>query len=175
MLKIISLLIVVCFAGTSMAQTTYQERLKNGTNNLRLLLGSSQGTSDVGLDYERRMDFVGLGVFLFFSEKRDATSTLPAKLEQSVLGITTPVHLIDQSNFDIYIAPGLTAFMSKDVPPDLKDVTSFGPVLKIGAMYHFPHYANWSLGLDFMTITNWFEKKVEASQSYANLGIGYIF
>lgn len=181
MLKIWTLLTILCLAGSSYGQTTFEERLKLGADNLRIFVGSSQGSTNVGLDYERRTGFTGLGAFLIHSAKRDVTTSNTGKPEQFGLGITTPVHLIDRSNFDIYIAPAITVLMTNDVvsdpaaPTEKEDITTFGPALKIGTMYHLPQDSRWSVGFDFLTITNWFSDKVEGSQSYANFAVGYAF
>jgi hypothetical protein len=180
MLKIWTLLAILCLAGSSYGQTTFEERLKNGADNVRLFLGSSQGATNVGIDYERRTDATGLGAFIIHSKKRDGTTNVPGKPEQFGLGITTPIHLIDRSNFDVYIAPAITVLMTNDVVsdpanPEKEDITTFGPALKIGTMYHIPQNSRWSVGFDFLTITNWFSDKVEGSESYANFAVGYAF
>jgi hypothetical protein len=172
MFKMLSIISVLVFASVSYGQN-FKERWDSGNDTFRLLLGSSAAATNVGIDYERRMGASGLGAFLHQSKKRDVTTTLTGKPEQWALGVTTPIHLTDRSNFDVYLAPGLTVLQTKDVKPDNKDITSFGPTLKIGTMYYFNN--QWSAGLDFMTLTNYFSDQVAGSESYANLALGYTF
>lgn len=183
MRKLLSFFAVLSFVGAANAQSTFTDRLKDGSDTVRLLVGSSQGSTNIGLDYERRMGPVGVGAFLLQTAKR-TVSTSPGTYNPAVLsrpetwtlGVTTPLHLVDRSNFDLYIAPGLTVMAAKDVVStagDLKDVTSFGPALKIGTLYYFNN--NWSAGLDFMTLTNWFSDRVPGQESYANFALGYSF
>jgi opacity protein-like surface antigen len=183
MRKLVSIFAVLSFVSAAHAESTFTERLKEGSDTVRLLLGSSQGSTNVGLDYERRAGAGGLGVFLLQTSKRTVASVpvgvvsaVNSRPETWTLGFTTPLHLVDKSNFDLYIAPGLTVMSAKDITTtagDTKDVVSFGPALKIGTMYYFTN--NWSAGLDFMTLTNWFSDRVSGQESYANFALGYTF
>jgi opacity protein-like surface antigen len=180
MRKLLSVLAALSFVSVANAQTTFTDRLKDGSDTVRLLMGASQGSSNFGLDYERRAGPIGLGAFLLKTSKRtvDPTATGLAVLsrpETYVLGLNAPLHLVDRSNFDIYLAPGLSVASVTDVDfgTEKKNVVTFGPTLKIGAMYYVSNSV--SVGLDYMTVTNWFSDRVAGQQDYANLAVGYTF
>ncbi|MBC7370076.1 MAG: hypothetical protein H7326_00835 [Bdellovibrionaceae bacterium] len=180
MKKLFAMLAAVSFVATAHAQSeSYTQRLKDGSDTVRLLLGSSQGSSNVGVDYERRAGLSGLGAFILQTGKRSTSTVMVnARPETWTLGLTAPLHLVDHSNFDVYIAPALTILGARDVSINAttgenKDVVTVGPALKIGTMYYVN--SKWSVGLDFMTLTNWFSDRVSGQQDYANVGIGYTF
>ena len=180
MKKLLTLIAAVSFVSAAQAQSeSYTQRLKDGSDTVRLLLGSSQGSANVGIDYERRAGTSGLGVFVLQTAKRSTVTTMVnARPETWTLGFAAPLHMVDHSNFDVYIAPALTILGVRDVninstTGENKDVVTMGPALKIGTMYYVSN--KWSIGLDFMTLTNWFSDRVAGQQEYANLGIGYTF
>lgn len=181
MKKLISIFAVLSFVSAAHAQS-FTDRLKDGTDTVRLLLGSSQGSTNVGIDYERRNGGTALGAFLLQTAKRTVDNTANPLLttlsrpETWNLGFTAPMHLVDHSNFDLYVAPAVALIGVRDVPQgggNNKDVVTFGPALKIGAMCYLHNH--WSVGLDFLTLTNWFNDRVAGQQEYANLGLGYTF
>lgn len=183
MKKLLSIIAAFSMVSVANAQdSNLGTRLENGSSTLRLLLGGNQASSVVGLDYERRADRMGVGAFLLKTSKRTVAASdkgfvaVDDRPESYVLGLTAPLHLVDKSNFDIYIAPGITVGSYTDVAhsaTENKNVVTFGPALKIGTMYYINEM--WSVGADFMTVTNWTSDRVSGQLEYANLAVGYTF
>ncbi|WP_374031771.1 hypothetical protein [Bdellovibrio bacteriovorus] len=54
---------------STLAQAQTAEDIKNGTNNVKLLMGSTQAAVNFGVEYERRTGTFGLGAMLMHSTK----------------------------------------------------------------------------------------------------------
>jgi hypothetical protein len=163
-------LVITLISSASLA-ATLAENWREGTSTARGLLGSSRGSMNAGVDYERRMGNVGVGGYFIYSDENDDT----AKAEQMFLGAQAVIHVIDRTEFDLYAAPGVTAVMHDKAPgvAGSDDETTFGPSLRLGAIYYFNQ--NWGLGFDWLTATNWFNDEVGQQEELANLAVAYTY
>lgn len=163
---------VTLIASASWAQNM-ADSWRNGTNTFRFLGSASQGSTNLGLDYERRMGAAGLGVYVIHADENDDANVLSA--EKTFLGLQAPIHLIDQSPWDLYIAPGVAAIMYEDAPTGGtgEDETTVNASLRIGSAWYFNN--TWALGLDWLHTTNWFSKDVAAHEEMTNITVSYTY
>lgn len=170
--------IMVVIAGlllTAGVNAQTKEDIKEGSNSVRAMVGSSQATTSFGLDYERRAGTFGLGGKVLHSTKNDKVG----KFESTTFGAQVISHLYDRSDLDVYIGAGLALSNIKDAvnPYDTtalpSDETLFGPTMTVGVLYTLN--ANWAVGLEYYTIYNGFSEKVAESYDFSNLVIGYNF
>lgn len=154
---------------STLAQAQTAEDIKNGTNNVKLMLGSTQAAVNFGVEYERRTGTFGLGAMLMHSTKNSDAN----KPESTTLGAFVASHLYDQNDLDLYIAPGM-AFTNMDaISTSGDDETLFGPTLNLGATYTIN--PNWGVGFEYLTIYNWFSDKTADHYNFANAVLSYNF
>lgn len=176
-MKLMTLITALLFATAAQAQTwaerteSWKETWQSGSDTVRILTGAHADAGHIGLDYEHRMGPAGLGVSLYQTAKsihldRPAVTTL---------ALTTPVHLMDRTAFDIYLAPGINFSNFKDVDIDAdgskSDKATYGFMLKTGIMYHYNKMI--SFGLDYSEIHNLNERKAPDEISVTSFGLGY--
>ena len=139
------------------------------SNNVRGILGFSQGALTFGADYERRLDSVfGVGgYFQFSSEQKDA-----GKNQTMSFGALAPLHLLDDSRFDVFMAPGLGITMVKGLY-GINDETMIGPMMKSDLQYKFT--PTLRAGLEYVYLANWFSTKLPSFYSYTNAIMTFIF
>ena len=140
------------------------------TNNVRGILGFSQGALTFGADYERRLDSV-LGVggyFQFSSEQKDNVS----KNQTISFGALAPLHLLDDARFDVFMAPGVGITMVKGLY-GANDETMIGPMMKTDLQYKFTPGVR--AGLEYVYLANWFSTKLPASYRFTNAVVTFIF
>lgn len=152
----------------------FKSNWREGTSTVRGLFGFNRGELDFGVDYERRMGVMGLGGFVLMSGENDGVA--PQKPAQLVVGVNTPLHLIDRSPFDVYIAPGITYVRNDDVDavgatPAVEGEDSFGPSMRLGMIYTINE--TWGVGLDFVRATNWSNEDAASDYDFANLAVSY--
>lgn len=157
------------------AQAQTKEDIKNGGNNVKLMVGSAQATTSFGIDYERRTGSFGMGAKVLHSTKNEEVG----KFESTTFGGQVLSHLYDQSDLDVYVGAGLAVTNIKDAvnPADTaaepSDETLFGPTLTIGVLYTIND--KWAAGLEYYTIYNGFSEKVAESYNFSNLVVSYNF
>lgn len=173
MKKILILVAGVMLAFGAQAQT--KEDIKNGDNNLKLLVGSAQATTAFGLDYERRTGSFGLGAKVLHSTKNEEVG----KFESTTIDVHALSHLYDQNDMDIYVGAGLAVTNMDDAlnPANTtsapSDETLVGPSLAIGALYTLN--PQWAVGFEYYTIYNWFSEKVADSYGFSNAVVSFNF
>lgn len=168
MSKILLLMAIFTLPFSAMAQS---KDFRNGTSTVRLSAGGHGLAGVYGLEYERRAANQGLSVFGSFISRRSQTNQVAQTPEQWALGIGAPIHLVDNTDFDVFISPEIAVTYTKDNLVDGTDITSFGPGLRIGTMYAFNPM--WSLGFEFTNYTNWFNDKIASNQTSSNLTLGF--
>ncbi|MEK6554584.1 MAG: outer membrane beta-barrel protein [Bdellovibrionota bacterium] len=161
-------LAVVLFTSATFAQTM-ADKWRDGTSTVRGLIGSTQGAINAGVDYERRMGNAGVGGFFIWSDEDDDTN----RAEKMFLGLQAVIHVIDRTEFDVYVAPGLTVVMHDEPPAGGDDETSFGPSMRLGAIYYFNQ--NWGLGFDWLKTHNWSSDDVGFTEELSNLAVSYTY
>jgi opacity protein-like surface antigen len=167
MKKIIIVIAGILIAGAAQAQTA--EGIKEGSSQVKLLLGGAQAAFNVGVEYERRSGTFGVGGFLMQSTKDEDA----VKPESLTFGLTATSHLIDRNNMDVYIQPGIAVTNVDSITQDGDDDTLVGPTLAIGAVYSIT--PQWGVGLQYLSVYNWFSDKSVAKYDFANLLVGYSF
>ena len=165
MKKIIVAIAGILLAGTVQAQTA--EGIKEGSSHVKLLAGSAQASLNVGLEYERRTGTFGVGGFLLSSTKNEDA----VKPESLTLGFTATSHLVDRNDLDIYVQPGVAVTNVDSITQDGDDDTLVGPTLAIGAVYSIT--PKWGVGMQYLSIYNWFSDKSVNKYEFANLVLGY--
>lgn len=137
-------------------------------NSLTGLIGFSQSAVSFGANYEHRLDTMGVGgYFLYSGEQKDA-----GKNQTISFGGLAPMHLLDDSRLDVYLAPGFGITMVKGISGQ-EDQTIFGPLWKIGAM--FKMNSTVKVGLEQTNLVNWFSDKVSADVNYTNFAVNFAF
>lgn len=178
MIKFIAALSALLFINSANAQAwgeraeSFKDMWSDGSDTVRLLLGAHSGANHIGLDYEHRMGVVGLGAYLLQANESAAVG----RDEIMSLGFVTPVHIVDRSVFDIYVAPGINVSQVKDGGgfrglTDVDDETAFGATMKFGMMYYCNKY--WSWGLDFVRIHNLNVAETADQVDLVNFALGY--
>lgn len=152
---------------TSLAQTGINN------NTIRVSAGGRALAGVYSVEYERRTGNQGWSVFGNFSSRRSQTNQFAQIPEQWDLGVGAPIHVVDGTNWDVFVAPELAVIFIKDNLTDGTDITTFGPGLKIGTMYALSPM--WSLGFEFTNYTQWFNDKVAINQTSANVALGITF
>jgi len=144
-------------------------------NSITGLLGFSQSAVNFGVNYENRMETsYGLGGFFHYSsEKKDNAY----KNQTIAFGAMAPVHLLDNSHFDAYLAPGFAVLMVKGLDVGAAyskdDQTTFGPAWKIGVLYKMT--SNVKLGIEQTQLINWFSDKAASQFVYTNAALNFAF
>jgi opacity protein-like surface antigen len=143
-------------------------------NSLTGLLGFSQSAVNFGVNYENRMETsYGLGGFFHYSSEKKENA---AKNQTMAFGAMAPVHLLDNSHFDAYLAPGFSVLMVKGfdrAPYSNDDQTTFGPAWKIGVLFKMT--SNVKLGLEQTELINWFNDKAASQYVYTNAALNFSF
>lgn len=134
------------------------------------LIGFSQAAVTFGANYEHRQDALGLGgYFLYSGEQKDG-----GKNQVISFGGIAPMHLLDDSRLDVYLAPGFGISMIKGISPQ-SDQTIFGPVWKIGALFKMTPEVK--IGLEQMTLVNWFSDQphIGSAAMFTNFAVNFAF
>lgn len=165
---------LLSFACTAFAQS---KDFRNGSSEVRVSAGGKGLAGTYMVEYERRASNQGLSVFGSFTSNRTQVGQFAQTPETWMLGVGAPIHLVDNTDFDVFIAPEVAVTYVKntiDVPgttPSGASATTFGPGLKIGTIYAFN--STWGLGFEFATYTNWFSEKLPTEFTTASLTLGY--
>lgn len=173
MKKVLILIAGAMLAFSANAQT--KEDIKNGGNNVKLLLGSAQATTVFGLDYERRTGSFGLGGKVLHSTKNSTVG----KAESTTIDGHVTSHLYDQNDMDIYVSAGLAVTNMDDAvnPANTtatpSDETLVGPSMAIGALYTLN--PQWAVGFEYYSIYNWFSEKVGYKYEFSNAVVSFNF
>lgn len=137
------------------------------------IVGFTQSAPNFGANYERRIDNnMGVGgYFHFASEQKNGFG----KNQTMSFGAMAPMHLLDNSRADVYLAPGFGITMVKGITGTLvpDDQTIFGPIWKVGAMFKMT--SSVKLGLEQTHITNWFTDKLPSDMEYTNFAVNFAF
>lgn len=139
-------------------------------SSLRALLGFTSGAMHFGADYEAKQSSLhGLGGYFFYqTEEDEAGKTAVAQV--IALGANLPVHLLNDSKLDAYIAPGFGIMM---VEQGNDDETAFGPSLKIGMDYKVA--PTTKVGVQYSTYYNWLSDELIGSVDYASAAVTFLF
>lgn len=177
MTKLITAMIALFICSGANAQSwgeraeSFRDMFSDGSNTVRLMAGAQSAANHYGIDYEFRSGPVGIGAFYIQGNESSAV----ARPEFMTIGFVAPIHLIDKSRWDLYIAPGVNMTQFKDyIAPsevDEDDYTTWGAVLKMGMMYYFNNH--WHLGLDFVKIHNANESQITDEDDILQLAVGY--
>jgi len=138
------------------------------------LLGFTQSAVNFGVNYENRMESAfGLGGFFHFSSEKKENA---AKNQTMAFGAMAPVHMLDNSKIDAYVAPGFAVLMIKGYTGATysnDDQTTFGPIWKMGVLFKMS--ANVKVGLEQTELINWFTDKAGPHASYTNAALNFSF
>jgi opacity protein-like surface antigen len=167
MKKIITVIAGILIAGTAHAQTA--EGIKEGSSQVKLLLGGAQAAFNVGVEYERRTGTFGVGGFLMQSTKDEDA----VKPESLTFALTATSHLVDRNKLEVEVQPGVAVTNVDSITQDGDDDTVVGPTLAIGAVYSLT--PQWGVGMQYLSIYNWFSDKSVGKYDFANLVVGYNF
>jgi len=139
--------------------TTTPVTYSSGQNELTANVGFQSGAINLGATYAQMHGSTGFGgYFLLQTEKTSA-----AVNQAIALGGLYKINVISTSDAVFYAAPGAGLAMIK-VPSatgtGTDDKTVFGPSLKLGAQLKVS--PTFAIGVENMTIVNWFEEKAPA-------------
>lgn len=141
-----------------------------GEKSATVVAGFSQSAVGFGANYENRIsNQLGLGgYFLHSSEKNDAN-----KNQVIAIGAFANGHIIDNNDFELYLAPGFGILMVKGQRGTLSndDQTTFGPAWKMGFL--FKATPNVKLGLEQTELVNWFSEKAPGHFSMTNFAVSF--
>lgn len=144
-----------------------------GDKSVTGLLGFSQSALTIGANFENKMDqYIGVGgYFLHSSEKKDNAS----KQQVMSFGATATGHIIDNSQLDVYLAPGFGVIMIKGLTGSISgdDQTTFGPIWKMGFL--FKATPTVKVGIEQTELVNWFSDKAYAQVSLTNAAVNFSF
>lgn len=144
-------IIVAVLAFVAMTVGTFSA---HADNSLRGLLGFSGGALNIGADFEARRDNTfGFGGY-FFLQTDEKNGNNISVYEVLAIGAFAPVHLLNHSKVDLYIAPGFGIAMI-DTGPD--DETTIGPSLKVGVDCRISN--NLKAGIQYSMFYNWLSDK----------------
>lgn len=163
---------VTAFAFVALTAGAFEANAQEKT--LRALLGMTQGNLNLGADFEMKQSSAhGLGGY-FFMQTDDDTAN-PSVYGVMALGANMPIHLLNDSMIDVYVAPGFGILMIDDYGSGAQkdDETTFGPSLKIGAEYQVSPQA--SIGLQYMNYYNWFSDDVTFKAEYVSAAATFAF
>jgi len=137
---------------------------------VRALLGFTSGAVHFGADFEAKQSSLhGLGGYFFFQTEEDEAGKV-AVSQVIALGANLPVHLLNHSTLDAYIAPGFGIAM---VEFGDDDETTFGPSLKIGLDYKVG--ATTKVGAQYSKFYNWMSDEAAGSVEYASAAVTFGF
>lgn len=143
-------------------------------NEVNVSLGFQSGAVHVGGTYEKDTGNVGWGGYFHLqTEKDDAADPV---FQTMALGGMMKLHVVKNTTFDTYIAPGFGIAMISDIPQgngEEDDKTVFGPSMKIGGQYYFN--PDVKIGLEHFIITNWFDDEAPNSADFTNVVVGFEF
>ena len=141
-----------------------------GEKSVTALVGFSQSAFSMGANYENRIsNQLGFGgYFLHSSEKTDAN-----KNQVISFGAFANAHVIENSDFELYLGPGFGIHMVKGQRGTLAadDQTTFGPAWKMGFLLKAG--PNLHLGLEQTELVNWFSEKAPGHFSLTNFAIHF--
>ena len=147
-------------AVASMAQPSESE--------LSVQLGFSASGVHAGIDYNKMSSGSGLGGYFFYQAEKKSNNVIVMNQVMS-FGGTYKVVVAENKMSSAYISPGFGIHMAKEASlPNAttgkqSDETLIGPVMKIGALYKAK--PNFSIGIERMAITNWFNDSVYLSEA----------
>lgn len=142
-----------------------------GNSSVRGILGFSSGSINIGADYEmKRTNLFGLGGYFFLGTGDDGTGAKVQVPDVLAVGAFAPIHILNDYQLDVYIAPGF-GFAKIEVKPT--DKTTFGPTVKIGA--EFAVAPTVKVGLQYFVITNWLSDELSSQYSYTNASATFSF
>lgn len=178
--KGILLTIAVTLSASVWADDGITEKVKRNweesTGISKLYFGHSNTTPNIGVSHERRQGALGIDALIMSSGDNGEEDTPKANKERQILlGTSLIHHLQDNSDADVYFGSGIAAIqhIDVDVDGDEEDVTSFGPLFRLGTSYYLNH--NWSVGLEYMTALNWTSDDVQREDAYGFFTLGYTY
>lgn len=134
---------------------------------LRALLGFTRGAVHLGADFEmKQTNLYGFGGY-FFMQTDDEDEGIAQVI---ALGANLPVHLLNDSKLDVYVAPGFGLAM---VELGTVDETTFGPSLKTGVEYKVA--PTTKVGLQYSKFFNWMTDDAPASAEFASASVTFGF
>lgn len=134
---------------------------------LRALLGFDRGAIHLGADFEmKQSNLHGFGGYFFF-QTDDEDAGVPSVM---ALGANLPVHLLNDSRLDAYVAPGFGIAM---VELGEQDETTFGPSVKIGVDYKVA--PTTKVGVQFARYYNWMSDEAGSSADFASAAVTFGF
>lgn len=134
-----------------------------GQNTATAYLGFGSGAVNVGGDFEAIMSSdAGVGGYFMFLSEAENDFNATVRPEVIAFGANAKVHY-RPSSWDLYAAPGFGIAM---VEANNDDETTFGPSMRIGVLYAFS--PGFSVGLEHVTLFNWFSDKAGSDIETAN-------
>lgn len=142
----------------------------NNDNFVTGILGFTQSAVNFGANYEHRFDSFGAGgYFLYSGEEKDNGL---GKNQTISFGANLPIHIFEDSRFDVSLAPGFGITQVKGISPQ-NDETIFGPSIKTGLFYKLTPTVK--AGIDHSYFTNWFNDKTNSAVEYTNAAVSFTF
>jgi hypothetical protein len=158
---------IVFAAAVSQAASSYASSYSR--DSITGLIGFNASAVNFGANYEHRVDNnLGVGgYFLYGSEKKDVGIN-----QITSFGGIAPMHILDDARTNVYIAPGFGIHMIKGIN-GAEDVTTFGPLWKIGAMFKMTSAVK--VGAEHTQLVNWFSDKAAGNANYTNIAVNFAF
>lgn len=140
----------------------------NGENTASISLGMNSSALNIGGRLEFSQEQGAFGGYAFLqTEKKDAG--IPQILS---FGGHSLIKLVDASNVNAYMAPGVGISMIKMDGAD--DKTVFGPSFRFGGQIKLPRGAG-ALGIERMEIWNWFDDEAAGSAAITSAVYSFNF
>lgn len=132
-----------------------------GNKALSISLGMTSSALNIGGRMEFSNEQGAFGGYVFLqTEKKDAA--VPQVL---TFGGHSLIKLVDASNVNAYIAPGIGISMIKMEGQD--DVTAVGPSFRYGAQMKLGNVGG-AIGIERLEVWNWFDSKSAASAAFTS-------
>lgn len=156
--------------GAASQAASYGYSSYSGSNSLTGLLGFNSSAVTFGVNFENHSSGnIGLGgYFLYSAEKKEVG--IP---QVTSFGGIAPVHFLDDARVNLYLAPGFGVHMIKGFGAGSEDVTTFGPLWKVGSLFKIT--SNVKAGIEHTQLVNWFSDKKAAQFDYTNAALSFAF
>lgn len=146
-------------------------RGSNGTNSVTGVFGFAQSALNFGANFEHRVDSnMGVGGYFLLSSEKENDNI--AKNQTLTFGGFMPLHFMNDSEVDLYLAPGFGVTMIKGIGR-ANDETVFGPSIHTGITFKLT--STVKAGIENVYLTNWFNDKAPYSVQYTNAVVNFGF
>ncbi len=149
----------------TLSQAAYYSSSKSTVTGI---IGFASGAVNFGANYEHHIDAMGVGGYFNYNSEEKTSG----RNQIVSFGALAPLHLLDDSKYDVTVAPGFGISMVKGLPGN-DDQTVFGPLWKISTFFKMT--STIKIGLEHTELVNWFSNKVAADIRYTSFAVGFAF